>query len=167
MRTYSPPASGRWYRRGDARYALWEENARYAAHRWALEALLQTPENDPAATLQALAACPALAVAVSVPPGLTGPGTGLAALLAQLGVPEEALAAGGQWIVQDGRVLAAVPAGSSGSASVDLDAVSTLSITDNAALLVNGVAQVYPLGTFTLAAYDPYEAEVALLRTFL
>ena len=82
-------------------------------------------------------------------------------------MPEEALAAGGQWIVQDGRVLAAVPAGSSGSASVDLDAVSTLSITDNAALLVNGVAQVYPLGTFTLAAYDPYEAEVALLRTFL
>ena len=155
--------------RGDARYALWDENALYDGHQWQLNAFQQVPQDDLDGALLALASCSDVTVAVSVPADYSNPSSDWPDLLMALGATPEQIELRGQWILQGGRVLGFVAANSGETANADLNQVDTLTITadDDASVLLNGVDLLSHPGAVVLIVYDNYDAKVLTQRFYL
>lgn len=147
---------------GDDRYAFWEENSRYDLHQQQVQTLLQRYGNDLNGTLRTLADSSRFTIALSIPPDILSSYADWQDLVPALGVPADQLAQGGQWILRDGQVLAYLTPGCGGSASVDLNDIDTLTITDGTepTTSLNGIAQGTSSSKLGLTVYDDYEAKV-------
>lgn len=152
--------------RGDPDYALWEENSRYDAYQWKLQSFLQVPEDDLDGALKALADCNGLSLIVSFPPDYSKEGSDWVRLFTELGAKPEQITEGGQWILQEGQVLAYVPANDGAPATVNLNEADTVTLNPQGTTLFNGSEMASHPDAFTLAVYDTYTYEMIAERYY-
>lgn len=148
-------------RRGDARYTLWEENARYDQYQWGRHAFETGTHSDLPGTLETLYSCPGMVFVMTVPPDYQSGNTSWRDTLARCGVPEAEIDAKGQWVIRDGQVLAHRTADDARAVSVDLNAVDTLTLNHSGQweVEINGQDCGILPEALSLVVYDNYQAE--------